>query len=121
MTNGVPVARVKSILFVVSAMCAAMVGALQSVQFSSGDATRGAGFIFSSVAAVVIGGVLLTGGYGTALGIVLGALTYGIVSTGIFYTGWGTDWTSLFLGGLVLMAVLANNYFRKLALASGTR
>ena len=102
-------------------MCASLVGTLQSVQFSSGDATRGSVFIFSSVAAVVIGGVLLTGGYGTAMGIVLGSLTYGIVSTGIFYTGWGTDWTSLFLGALVLIAVLANNYFRKLALASGTR
>jgi simple sugar transport system permease protein len=77
--------------------------------------------VFSAVAAAVIGGILLTGGYGTAVGVVFGALTYGIVSTGIFYTGWSTDWTSLFLGGLVLLAVLANNYFRKLALAGGAR
>lgn len=120
-TNGVPVAKVKTVLFVQSSVCAAMVGVLQSVQYSSGDATRGADFVFSAVAAAVIGGVLLTGGYGTALGIVFGGVTYGIVSIGIYYTGWSTDWTSLFLGGLVLLAVLANNYFRKLALAGGTR
>ncbi len=121
LTNGVPVARVKTGLFVLASVSAAMVGILQSVQYASGDATRGAGFVFSAVAAAVIGGILLTGGYGTAVGVVFGAVTYGIISTGIFYTGWGTDWTSLFLGGLVLLAVLANNYFRQLALSSGTR
>ena len=120
-TNGVPVARVKTVLFVQSSMLSAMVGVLQSIQYSAGDATRGSDFVFSAVAAAVIGGILLTGGYGTALGIALGAVTYGIVSVGIFYTGWATDWTATFLGLLVLLAVLANNYIRKLALASGTR
>ena len=43
------------------------------------------------------------------------------MSIGIFYTGWGTDWTSLFLGAPDVVAVLTNNYFRQLALASGTR
>lgn len=120
-TNGVPVVKVKTTLFVFSSVAAALVGVLQSVQFASGDATRGADFVFSAVAAAVIGGVLLTGGYGSATGVVFGALTYGIVSVGIFYTGWPTDWTSAFLGGLVFVAVFANNYFRKLALAGGTR
>jgi simple sugar transport system permease protein len=120
-TNGVPVVRVKTTLFVFSSVAAALVGVLQSVQFSSGDATRGSDFVFSAVAAAVIGGVLLTGGYGSAVGVVFGAVTYGIVSVGIFYTGWPTDWTSAFLGGLVFLAVFANNYFRKLALAGGSR
>jgi simple sugar transport system permease protein len=120
-TNGVPVARVKASLFVLSSLCAALVGVLQTVQFSSGDATRGADFVFSAVAAAVIGGTLLSGGYGTATGIMMGGVTYGIVNIGVFYTGWSTDWTSLFLGGLVLMAVLANDYFRKLALAAGKK
>lgn len=120
-TNGVPVPRVKATLFVISSLCASLVGVLQTVQFSSGDATRGADFVFSAVAAAVIGGVLLTGGYGSVAGIMIGGVTYGIVNIGVFYTGWSTDWTSLFLGGLVLMAVLANDYFRKLALAAGKR
>jgi simple sugar transport system permease protein len=121
LTNGVPVAKVKVGLYVLTSVSASMVGVLQTVHYASGDATRGSEFVFSAVAAAVIGGILLTGGYGTAVGVVFGALTYGIVSTGIFYTGWSTDWTSLFLGGLVLLAVLANNYFRKLALAGGAR
>ncbi len=120
-TNGVPVARVKASLFVLSSLCATLVGVLQTVQFSSGDATRGADFVFSAVAAAVIGGVLLSGGYGTVTGIMIGGLTYGIVNIGVFYTGWSTDWTSLFLGALVLLAVLANDYFRKLALAAGKK
>ena len=117
-TNGVPVKRVKRTLFVASSLGAGLVGVLQTVQFGSGDVTRGSAFIFNAIAAAVIGGVLLTGGYGSALGVSLGAATYGIVSMGIYYTGWSTDWVQLFLGGLVLIAVLANNYFRKLALTA---
>lgn len=116
--NGVPVKRVKTTLFIASSMGAGLVGILQTVQFSSGDVTRGSAFIFSAIAAAVIGGVLLTGGYGSALGISFGAITYGIVSMGIYYTGWSTDWVQLFIGVLVLLAVLANNYFRKLALSA---
>lgn len=118
LTNGIPVRRVKRSLFIASSMGAALVGVLQTAQFGGGDATRGGSFIFSAIAAAVIGGVLLTGGYGSALGISLGAATYGIVSMGIYYTGWSTDWVQLFIGALVLLAVLANNYFRKLALSS---
>jgi simple sugar transport system permease protein len=117
-TNGVPVRKVKRLLFVASSTGAGMVGVLQTVQFGSGDVTRGTAFIFNAIAAAVIGGVLLTGGYGSAVGVSLGAATYGIVSMGIYYTGWSTDWVQLFLGALVLLAVLANNYFRKLALAA---
>jgi simple sugar transport system permease protein len=120
-TNGVPVAKVKIRLFVVSSLSAAAVGVLQSVQFAAGDSTRGAGFLFSAAAAAFIGGLLLTGGYGTAIGVMFGALTYGIVSVGIFYTGWASDWTSAFLGALVFLAVLANTYFRKLAFATSSR
>lgn len=117
MTNGVPVERVKVTLFMCSSMGASLLGVLQAVQFNNADVSRGSGFIFSAIAAAVIGGVLLTGGYGSPVGISLGAATYGIVSMGVYYTGWNTDWVQAFLGGLVLLAVFANNYFRKLALA----
>lgn len=110
--------RVKTILFMASSMGTCLVGILQTVQFGSGDVTRGSAFIFSAIAAAVVGGVLLTGGYGSALGISFGAATYGIVSMGTYYTGWSTDWVQLFIGVLVLLAVLANNYFRKLALSA---
>lgn len=114
---GVPIARVKIGLFMATSAGAALVGVLQTVTYSGGDVTRGSSFIFDGVIAAVIGGVLLQGGYGSALGVLLGTATYGVVSLGIFYTGWNTDYAQLFLGGLLLVAVLANNYFRKLALS----
>ncbi|MDP1876271.1 MAG: ABC transporter permease [Actinomycetota bacterium] len=117
--NGVPVRRVKRTLFICSSMGAALIGVLQTLQFNGADTSRGSSFVFSAIAAAVIGGVLLTGGYGSPIGVSLGAITYGVVSSGIYYTGWSTDWVQLFLGALVLLAVLMNNYFRKLALSSG--
>ena len=115
---GVPVARIKIVLFMGTSFGAALVGIMQTIAFNGGDVTRGRSFVFDAVIAAVIGGVLLQGGYGSMLGVLLGVATYGIVNIGIFYTGWNTDYAQLFLGALLLIAVIANNYFRKLALTS---
>ncbi|MEV7663626.1 ABC transporter permease [Paenarthrobacter sp. NPDC089316] len=115
---GVPITRVKITLFMATSLGAALVGIMQTIAFNGGDVTRGRSFIFDAVIAAVIGGVLLQGGYGSMVGVFLGVATYGIVNIGIFYTGWNTDYAQLFLGGLLLIAVIANNYFRKLALTS---
>lgn len=115
---GVPVERVKIVLFVMTGLAAALVGVIQGIQWNSGNATYGMGYVFQAPIVVVIGGVLLGGGYGSVLGIVLGTAIFGVISTGIFYTGWSTDWIQLFLGGLLGLAVLANNYVRQLALTS---
>jgi simple sugar transport system permease protein len=69
------------------------------------------------VIAVVVGGVLLTGGYGSVIGVLLGTLTFAIVNQGIYYTGFDSDWASLILGILLLAAVLLNNTFRRLAVS----
>ena len=114
-----PVERVKTILFVMTGVAAAFVGVLQGVQWNSGNSTYGMGYVFQAPIVVVIGGVLLSGGYGSIAGIVLGTAIFGVISTGVFYTGWSTDWIQLFLGLLLALAVLANNYVRRLAL--GTR
>lgn len=113
---GVPVTRVKIILFILSSIGAALVGILQTVQYRGGDVTYGRDFVFAAPVAVVIGGVLLTGGYGTTFGILLGTMIYGMVNLGIFYTGWNSDWAQLVLGALLLLAVVSNNYFRRLAM-----
>jgi simple sugar transport system permease protein len=99
-------------------LAAALVGALQTVEFHSGNAANGQGYVFQAPIVAVIGGVLLGGGYGSPIGIFLGSIIYGIISVGIFYTGWNTDWLLLILGTLLLAAVLANSYFRRLALAA---
>ena len=78
---------------------------------------RDRSYIFNAIISVVVGGVLLTGGYGSVVGIVLGTITFAIVNQGIYYTGFDANWASLIIGILLLLAVLMNNTFRKLALA----
>ena len=64
----------------------------------SADTLRGTQKEFEAIIAAVIGGMLLTGGYGSAIGAAFGALIFGIVQMGIFYTGIDTDWFKVFLG-----------------------
>lgn len=113
---GVPTNRVKIVLFVLSAVGAAFVGILQTYTFQNGSVTLGAQYVFSGIAACVIGGVLLTGGYGSLVGTAFGAMTYGIVSMGVFFLGWNADLTELFIGALLLMAVMTNNRLRRFAM-----
>ena len=93
------------------------VGVIQTILYNSAQVANGQSFVFNSIIAVVIGGVLLTGGYGSVFGVVLGTLTFAIVGQGIYYTGWNSDWASLILGVLLLAAVLMNNTFRRMALS----
>jgi simple sugar transport system permease protein len=115
--TGIPTNRVKIILYMSSAGAAAFVGITQTVLYNSAQVAKGQAFVFNSIIAVVIGGVLLTGGYGSVFGIVMGTLTFAIVNQGIYFTGWNADWASLILGILLLAAVLMNNTFRKMALS----
>ncbi len=116
-TSGIPTNRVKIALYMSSATAAAFVGISQTILYNSAQVAKGQSFVFNSIIAVVIGGVLLTGGYGSVFGIVLGTLTFSIVNQGIYFTGWNADWASLILGILLLAAVLMNNTFRKMALS----
>jgi simple sugar transport system permease protein len=109
---GVPVARVKIGLFMLTAFAAWLVAVLQVMQYTGADALRGQGQEFLAIVAAVIGGTLLTGGYGSAIGAVLGALIFGMVQQGIVITGIDADWFQVFLGIMLLGAVLANNYMR---------
>jgi simple sugar transport system permease protein len=108
--TGVPVARVKVTLFAVTALAACWVAVIQAVQFGGADALRGQMFEFRAIIAVVIGGTLLTGGYGSVLGAVLGALIFGMVQQGLVITGVDADWFQVFLGAMLLVAVVVNHY-----------
>ena len=118
---GIPTDRVTITLFMSSGLCAAFVGMSQAILYNSAQVAAGQSFIFNSIIAVVIGGVLLTGGYGSVVGIVLGTLTFSIVNQGIFYTGFDANWASLIIGVLLLAAVLMNNTFRTMALTYAPR
>jgi simple sugar transport system permease protein len=112
---GVPVARVKIILFVCVSLSAALLATIQVLDAGSADVLRGNLLELQAIAAAVIGGVLLTGGYGSVIGAAFGALIFGMVQQGIFFTGVDTDWFQLFVGAMVLLAVLLNNVIRRRA------
>ena len=112
---GVPVGRVKIILFIGTACAATLFAVIQVLETGSADTLRGTQKEFESVIAAVIGGNLLTGGYGSAIGAMFGALIFGTVEMGIFYTGIDTDWFMVFLGLMVVLAVLFNNFIRRKA------
>jgi simple sugar transport system permease protein len=118
---GIPTDRLTIALFMGSGLCAAFVGMSQAILYNSAQVAAGQSFIFNSIIAVVIGGVLLTGGYGSVVGIVLGTLTFSVVNQGIFYTGFDANWASLIIGVLLLAAVLMNNTFRTMALTYAPR
>jgi simple sugar transport system permease protein len=112
---GVPVDRLKIGLFMTTAFAACLVAILQVTKFTGADVLRGTGQEFVAIIAVVIGGTLLTGGYGSAIGAVFGALIFGMVRQGIVITGVNADWFQVFLGAMLIIAVLINNYIRRKA------
>lgn len=114
---GVPVARVKVALFAATAAAACLVGVIQAVKFGGADTLRGETQEFRAIVAAVIGGNLLTGGYGSVAGAACGALVFGMVRQGIVLTGVDADWFQVFLGAMLLAAVLVNDVLRRRATA----
>jgi simple sugar transport system permease protein len=115
---GVPVFRVKVVLFVLAALAGCLVAIIQVVSSTGADVLRGQQQEFYAIIAVVIGGTLLTGGYGSAIGAALGALIFGMVRQGIVFAGYDADWFQVFLGGMLLIAVLINRFVRSRAMES---
>jgi simple sugar transport system permease protein len=113
---GVPVARVKILLFMGTAVAATLVAIIQAVTFTGSDVLRGTGQEFYAIIAAVIGGTLLTGGYGSAIGAVFGALIFGMVRQGIVFARVDADWFQVFLGLMLLIAVLVNRFVRERAM-----
>jgi simple sugar transport system permease protein len=115
---GVPVNKVKILLFMTTAAAAWLVSMIEVTNARSADVLRGEQREFYAIIAAVIGGVLLTGGYGTVIGAVLGALIYGMVRQGVVFAGIDADWVQAVLGAMLLAAVLVNRYVRQRALGA---
>lgn len=113
--TGVPVRRVKISLFVCTSMASALVGIIALTRLRSMQAGQGVGEEFTFIIAAVVGGCLLTGGYGSAIGASIGASIIGMAFIGIAFAGWNTDWTWLFLGVILFIAVLVNTFISKRA------
>jgi simple sugar transport system permease protein len=111
---GVPVNRVKILMFMFTAFCATVFAVCQVMEFGSAGADRGLLKEFEAIIAVVIGGALLTGGYGSVVGAALGALIFGVVQQGLFFAGVESSLFRVFLGVILLLAVILNTYIRRL-------
>ncbi|MFD1826560.1 MULTISPECIES: ABC transporter permease [Mumia] len=112
---GVPVFRTKIGLFMTTAFAGWLVGMLVLFRTSTVQSNTGIGQEFIYIICAVVGGCLLTGGYGSAIGAALGALIYGMVNQGIPYSGWDSNWLKAVLGVMLLGACLINNWVRKRA------
>ncbi|MCI0688878.1 MAG: ABC transporter permease [Sporichthyaceae bacterium] len=111
---GVPAARTKVALFMTTAAAAWLVGTISALRLTSVQANSGIGQELTFIVAAMIGGCLLTG-YGSAIGASVGAIVFGMAEQGIVFAGWDADWFKLFLGAMLLLAVLANNAIRRYA------
>lgn len=112
---GVPVKAVKIGLFVFVGFCAWLLGMHLLFDYSVMQSGEGVGKEFIYIIAAVVGGCLLTGGYGSVVGGALGALVFGMTQMGINYAGWNVDWFFTFLGVMLLLATLVNMYVKKKA------
>ncbi|MEE2949904.1 MAG: ABC transporter permease [Pseudomonadota bacterium] len=110
---GVPVARVKILMFMTTAFCATVFATSQVMEFGSAAADRGLLKEFEAIICVVIGGALLTGGYGSIVGAALGALIFGVVQQGLFFAQAESSLFRVFLGTILILAVVFNTYIRR--------
>ena len=112
---GVPVSRTKIILFMCTAMSAALVGIMVALRFKGIQSGQGVGQEFFFIIAAVVGGCLLTGGYGSAIGASIGALVIGFAQIGIIFAGLDSNWYFTFLGAILFLAVGVNTLVRRRA------
>jgi simple sugar transport system permease protein len=117
---GVPVARTKIALFMTTSVAAALVGIIFVLRLQGMQAGQGVGQEFYYIIAAAVGGTLLTGGAGSAIGASIGAVIMGMAYIGIPFSLWNSDWTSTFLGVILFTAVMINTYIGRKA-AGGKR
>jgi simple sugar transport system permease protein len=110
---GVPVDRITVMLFMLTSALSAVAGVIQVARFSSVDALRGQGMELQAVAVTVIGGTLLSGGYGSVVGTVLGAITFGMIQVGLVLAGAPGHFFSTLTGVIVVGAVILNTTVAK--------
>jgi galactofuranose transport system permease protein len=103
---GLRVARTKVLVYVVSGACAGIAGILFTAYTAAGYSLNGIGTELDTIAAVVIGGTLLTGGSGFLIGSLVGVLVYGVIKTAISFIGADQSWTRIIIGVLLLAFVV---------------
>jgi simple sugar transport system permease protein len=118
---GVPVARTKIGLYMGVGFCAWLLGMHNLFAFKTVQSGEGIGNEFLYIIAAVVGGCLLTGGYGSAIGGAIGALIYGMALKGVVYAEWNPDWLRFFLGAMLLGATVLNFWLQRRAAKGGRK
>ena len=118
---GVPVARTKIALFMMTSGTAALLGIIEALELRSMQAKEGIGLEFIFIICAVVGGCLLTGGYGSVIGAAFGAAMLGMVSIGIISAQWDSNWTFTFQGVILFLAVMLNTLIRNRAVKARSR
>jgi simple sugar transport system permease protein len=118
---GIPTERLTIALFMISGLCAAFLGVCQAMTYQSAQVVGGQSFVFNSIMCVVMGGVLLTGGFGSIVGIVFGTITFAMANQGVYFTQFDPNLGSVIIGALLLAAVLMNDTFRRMALSYSSK
>jgi simple sugar transport system permease protein len=112
--NGVPTDKVKVSLFMFTAFCATIFAATQVFDTNTADAAKGNLKELEAIAAAVVGGVILSGGFGSIVGVVFGAVIFGLVQNSVFYISWiDGSYYRMFLGTVLLVAAFSNETIRK--------
>jgi ribose/xylose/arabinose/galactoside ABC-type transport system permease subunit len=117
-SEGIPAARTKTTLFMIVSGAAWLCGMLIAFRLNSVQSSVGDGEEFEFIIAAVVGGNLLTGGYGSAAGGAIGSLIISMSTQGIPFAGWNTNWRYVLLGVILLLAVAGNNWVRNKAAMS---
>ncbi len=111
---GLPVGKTKIRVYALSGFCSAAAGIVYTLYTSSGNPTAGSGLELDAIAAVVIGGTLLTGGVGLVLGTLIGVLISGIIQTIITFQGTLSSWwTKMAIGFLLLLFILLQKLLQR--------
>jgi simple sugar transport system permease protein len=112
---GVPVARTKILLFMMTSGTASLMGVIEALELRSMQSAEGIGLEFIFIICAVVGGCLLTGGFGSVIGAFFGAAMLGMVQLGIVDAQWDSNWTYTFQGVILFAAVLLNLFVRNRA------
>lgn len=112
--NGVPVDKVRISLFMLTALCATIFAACQVFETNTADAAKGNLKELEAIAIAVVGGTLMTGGFGSIIGVVFGAITFGLVANAVFFIPFiDGSYYRVFVGAVLLTAVFLNESVRK--------
>ena len=112
---GVPVARTKVTLFMATSGVASLMGIIEALELRSMQSKEGIGLEFIFIICAVVGGCLLTGGFGSVIGTFFGAAMLGMVQLGIILSQWDSNWAYTFQGGILFAAVMLNTIVRSRA------